>query len=69
MSKQNGGPAFPESCNGQIIPGMTLRDYFAGQVLAGYSSLDFIYQNIGHPAVARMAYDAADAMLAERAKA
>ena len=26
---KDGGPAFPESCNGSIISGMSLRDYFA----------------------------------------
>jgi hypothetical protein len=79
MSRQDGGPAYPSiyeqqggNDSGSAVffsnPGMSLRDYFAGQALAGYSSLDFVYQNIGHPAVAQMAYDAADAMLSERAK-
>jgi len=44
------------------FPGMTLRDYFAGQALLacnrGSSSVEF----------ARMAYSIADAMLAERAE-
>lgn len=43
MSANDGGPAFPESAsgpypNGEIVmgrPGMSLRDWFAGQALAG----------------------------------
>ena len=27
----DGGPAYPESCNGQIIPSPRLRDWFAVQ--------------------------------------
>ena len=80
--KNNGGPAFPHMAdlNGwdplsltatttQITSGgMTLRDWFAGQALAGFVArvpygafpADFI--------VASQAYQIADAMLAERAK-
>lgn len=53
------------------MPGMTMRDYFAGQVLA------VVYEAAARPAVfkpatihdiAEKAYQIADAMLAERAK-
>lgn len=63
--------------------GMTLRDYFAGQALAGMLARDACADGSGndrHPvyntrwqsafsgALASNAYDIADAMLAERAK-
>ena len=63
--KKDGGSAFsyktgPES----VWAGMTLRDYFAGQALAGLASLT--------PPTpeeqAHWAYTYADAMLAERQK-
>ena len=40
MSKQDdGAPAFPaESFSAQYAPGMSLRDWFAGQVLNGFAS-------------------------------
>ena len=66
MDKKDGGQAFPhgDPTNGGDI-GMTLRDYFAAQVIASASRLpvsdSFEY-------CARVAYEQADAMLAERAK-
>lgn len=74
MSKDTGGPAFPFnyeqggallSCNG-----MDLRDWFAGQALAGHlaslnpGSLDRAFCD--H--VSQQAYWVADAMIAERSK-
>ena len=70
---KDGGPAFPGPSftrggnpNGHAM-GMSLRDWFAGQALAG------IYANSGddspagaHGRCAKEAYDAADAMLATR---
>ena len=70
----NGGPAFPCETYGikngkeTTIPtnGMSLRDWFAGQVLCG------IHANGGevgmgyHPAFAASCYEMADAMLAAR---
>jgi hypothetical protein len=66
-------PAFPFQDGPVLTPGMTLRDYFAGQALMGIGC--------NHNAVARMnwatdphaeraelAYALADAMLAERKK-
>ena len=84
MSKQDGGPAFPgeyvsKRLDGKpnewrYFPGMTLRDWFAGQALAGISneSMDWHYgRGEGldwYGAMSGDAYKIADAMLAERAK-
>ena len=73
MPNATGGPAFPESYiniqgNMYTQPGMTLRDYFAGQAIIGALcniAADCIWNYDDVPA---MAYRLADAMLAERAK-
>ncbi len=44
---------------------MTLRDYFAGQALAG---LAVMAEGMGFSTLANVSYKIADAMLAERAK-
>ena len=76
MSKDTGGPAFP--VNTANIPnagacfaaeGVTVRDYFAAMAMQAYLGS---YEN-GHltcpvDVIAADAYDAADAMLAERNK-
>ena len=64
MKKNDGGFAFPvpndANTNGQ--EGMTLRDWFAGQALAG-----LIAQcNMPDEVYARMAYTLADTMLQQR---
>lgn len=80
MSKPDNPPAFPSP----MIPewseganGMTLRDYFAGQVIpaviaatsAGrHHPVRFGENTTLHQGMARDAYEMADAMLAERAK-
>jgi hypothetical protein len=73
MNTKDGGPAFPgqqqETQNGEwnqsFSPGMTLRDWFAGQVLA--SALNAGYSE--HPALtAKTAYELADAMFVAREK-
>ncbi|MCF6120854.1 hypothetical protein L2449_28935 [Mesorhizobium muleiense] len=78
MSPTNGGPAFPGSYTaypkdgpscGVIIAegGMSLRDWFAGQALAG----DLAATPNCRPSIigsAERAYAYADAMLAERRK-
>lgn len=85
MSKQVDGPAFP--CNYKHVgeggyvfyephPGMTLRDYFAGQALTGmiilydgkYSKCEFEAKETHAKWHASAAYRIADAMLAERNK-
>lgn len=75
---KDGGPAFPQpmldipnhgpTFPGQIaanVSGMTIRDWFAGQALAG-----LVFHNefgaISDRNMAIGAYDIADAMLAER---
>jgi hypothetical protein len=71
--KQSGGPAFPRSGvkdgYGKVVgdvAGMDLRDWFAGQALAGIlanpSRLDGVQNTV------EGAYCLADAMIAERAK-
>lgn len=80
MSKPDGGPAFPmwtEDMPVEGSPGMTLRDWFAGQALAGWlASFDKEVSESynGEPRawnqhqqeVARACYGYADAMLRER---
>ena len=74
---KDGGPAFPESAsgpypNGEIVegrPGMSLRDYFAGQALAGWLSSwttnsSPLWFEADH--VSAAAYDYADAMIKAR---
>jgi hypothetical protein len=81
---KDGGPAFPfnEPMGSYAVPdrfggattqtfyqrhiGMSLRDWFAGQVLASASALPFGRDDYLHRA--RVAYEQADAMLAERVK-
>ena len=76
----DGGPAFPRIANlsAEKMDGMSLRDYFAGQVLAGLSASSERLTALGGIAYtqgdevtqvfAAVAYQYADAMLAERAK-
>lgn len=78
----DGGPAFPVtadvltdfsiSAGNRRLTGMSLRDWFAGQAVAGISGhLSGPKQREGETvaqAHARWSYDIADAMLAERAK-
>lgn len=68
-------PAFPTRATGKslgdgswmadVIAGMTLRDYFAGQALA--SLHEWGLSDLGQKS-AKACYAMADAMLAERAK-
>ena len=72
--KKDGGPAFPLPMSQLVAspgsevdygsPGMTLRDYFAGQALTRMNLDD--QWTAKDPA--RRAYEYADAMLAEREK-
>lgn len=52
------------------FPGMTLRDWFAGQALAGlFANAKMTEQARGNADLANAAYAAADTMLVERSKA
>jgi hypothetical protein len=70
----DGGPAFPrpatKGSSGSIIResqnGMTLRDWFAGQALAGFCAAPRDRRNNDNKVMATGAYTAADAMLAAR---
>ena len=65
--KDNGGPAFPVGSGPwKDFPGMTLRDWFAGMVLAGIN-VDPDPESSPEDR-AKWAYSDADAMLAERNK-
>jgi uncharacterized protein YodC (DUF2158 family) len=61
---KDGGPAFPHQ--GYSHQGLSIRDWFAGQALAG---LIVVHPQVnGLDALAVDAYRIADAMLAEREK-
>ena len=74
--KTTGGPAFPSEGEGHgnpkyHSPGMTLRDWFAGQALAGITANSYTpwtpdAADISDETLAKSAYDLADAMLAAR---
>ena len=74
MTKETGGPAFPRSGvkdgYGKVVgdvKGMTLRDYFAGQVLVGWpSTLNTVDAAWIEQHGAKIAYRIADAMIAAR---
>lgn len=79
--EKTGGPAFPMVAQNWHHKGMTLRDYFAAQVLQGYIAChgyhpDFVYpegytfvaEQRTDQAVAEAAYKYADAMLKARQK-
>jgi hypothetical protein len=75
---KDGGPAFPvhwpnqASISSFCELGMSLRDYFAGQAMAGMNASLTSAPNWPSPTaqvqMASCAYAMADAMLAERAK-
>lgn len=60
----NGGPAFPSDRFSEL--GMSLRDYFAGQALAGMLANPELPTDAEY--IAKWSYLNADAMLAERQK-
>jgi hypothetical protein len=70
IEKDDGGPAFPiESTATPYAPGMTLRDWFAGQAMTaaaiqGFDDGATVDQNASIAAV--WAYAIADAMLEAR---
>lgn len=73
MTKNDGGPAFPQTdLSGYGMgpgegnnSGMTLRDWFAGQALTGYLH-DIQHHKHSEVHIARCSYILADAMLAAR---
>ena len=68
MNQDNGGPAFPGPVMKPLenyYPGLTMRDYFAAQMLSSV----FSAQSRNQPdlkAIANAAYKMADAMLEAR---
>lgn len=75
MSARDDGPAFPvPEPSGRLLPtgwnrgGMTLRDYFAGKALAGILANPAWLErgDFSLAAVAKPAWEYADAMLAAR---
>jgi len=66
MTKDDEQTAFPF---GDKWPGMTLRDWFAGQCLPGIVGNHVGYSHGQEAEIAATAYRVADAMLAERDKA
>ena len=67
-ARETGGPAFPSLETYRPTSGMTLRDYFAGQALAGLCAYGIPGEHHTPEATAEDAYAYADAMLAEREK-
>lgn len=67
MNKTNRESAFPIVCESNVLEdGMTLRDYFAGQALAGYVTLANQPHCPTDELLAKYCYAAADAMLKAR---
>lgn len=70
--RADGGPAFPHVGNSWVEPGMTLRDWFAGQALTvAFREIRDRHGGFNELAAkwaAEDAYLAADAMLAARSK-
>lgn len=65
--KRNNYPAFPEVCNGQISPGMSLRDWFAGMAMQGLIANCWADSpETPYSQFAFSAYQMADCMLNER---
>lgn len=74
--RKDGGPAFPCPAVGSRIieaSGMSLRDWFAGMAMQGWIACqhpEFVDWTVPEDVreVAQRAYQAADAMLAERSR-
>ena len=76
MSKDTGGPAFPQAFDSDFdrVKGMTLRDYFAAKAMMVYYAPGMLGASCGGDfadspeAIAEWSYRMADAMLKARAK-
>ncbi|KQN13812.1 MULTISPECIES: hypothetical protein [unclassified Sphingomonas] len=73
MTPADGGAAFPSVClddpgHPASMPGMSLRDWFAGQALTGIVCDPKIATETNARFIPELAYALADAMLRERAK-
>lgn len=74
MGEHDNPPAFPREVYGyNNQPGMSLRDWFAGQIAAAYCTAtdsaglwQTTADEAGATTIAKMAYSVADAMLAAR---
>jgi hypothetical protein len=64
MTINDGGPAFPFQDGYGRVSGMTLRDWFASQAMAGL--VPYVVKGATFENVAEDAYKAADAMLRAR---
>jgi hypothetical protein len=65
-TNKDGGPAFPQGDDGSWGTGMTLRDWFAGQALAGLLACGEAHDEHTDSVTAGAAYKMADAMLTAR---
>lgn len=61
----DGGAAFPWGSDGFTAGGLSMRDWFAGQALAGKMSIDTI-EYLSPDDIAARCYKQADAMLKAR---
>lgn len=70
MNLKDGGPAFPKPSDNDTYgeAGMSLRDYFAGQVIACVATAIDNESRAATGRAAQHAYAIADAMIAERDK-
>lgn len=70
MSKQDGGPAFPQIEYNGYWKGMTLRDYFAAKAMGALISRTSVFCGgfDSDKQLVNSAYEYADAMLKEREK-
>lgn len=72
MAKEDGGPAFPRpgwnECPDGCLPGMTLREWYAGQALKGILTMGHTAQELDAKRVAESAFRFADAMIEEGKK-
>ena len=66
MTNPNNPPVFPHPSGAQGCEGMTLRDYFAGQALAGFLSSPNYTTNVDAALLSTRCGMVAEAMLAER---